>query len=82
MQIKKIIKSNGYDIFYLNISTAIAFPAAKAAYDAGVRKIIIHSHTTGIDEENTLKRLAFEQLHNRCKKKLYKYGTDFYACSP
>lgn len=82
MQIKKIIKSNGYDVFYLNISTAIAFPAAKAAYDAGVQRIIIHSHTTGIDVKNSVKRFALEQLHNRYKKKLYKYGTDFYACSP
>ena len=44
-QTQKIIQENGYDVVYLNISTAMDFIGAKAAKDAGVKEVILHSHS-------------------------------------
>lgn len=80
-KIKDIIKSNNYDMVYFNISTAIMFPGVLAAKTAQVKKIIIHSHSAGFDCVNKYKRKTFEFAHKICSKFLYKFGTDFYACS-
>lgn len=77
----EIIKKNGYDTAYFNISTALCFPGIKAAHDCGVNKIIIHSHNTSYDCSNSKKRFIMIKLNNICRKFIYKYGTDFYACS-
>lgn len=34
-----IIKKNGYDTAYFNISTAICYPGPKAAHDCGVKRL-------------------------------------------
>lgn len=80
-KIKNIIKSNNYDVVYFNISTAIVFSGVFAAKNAQVKKIIIHSHAAGYDCANKYKRKVFELSHKVCSKFLYKYGTNFYACS-
>ena len=56
-QTQKIIQENGYDVVYLNISTAMDFIGAKAAKDAGVKEVILHSHSGGNDCGNVCKRL-------------------------
>ena len=76
-----IIKKNGYDTAYFNISTAICYPGPKAAHDCGVKKVIIHSHNTWYDCPNPKKRALMIKLNNSCRSFLYKYGTDFYGCS-
>ena len=76
-----IIKKNGYDTAYFNISTAICYPGPKAAHDCGVKKVIIHSHSAWYDCSNPKKRALMIKLNNLCRNFLYKYGTDFYACS-
>ena len=79
--IREIIKKNDYDTAYFNISTALCFPGIKAAHDCGVNKIIIHSHNTWYDCNNSKKRFIMVRLNNICRKFIYKYGTDFYGCS-
>ena len=79
--IKALIQQNKYDTAYFNISTSICFLGPKAAKKCGIPKIIIHSHSSGYDCMNDKKRIVMTKLNNLCRNFIYKYGTDFYACS-
>ncbi len=79
-QIKKILKDK-YDVLYLNVSTALAFPAVLAAKSAKVKKIVVHSHSSGYDCESALKRRIMTLLHKICKVPLCLCATDFLSCS-
>jgi len=80
-QVCSIIKAGRYDAVYLNISTAIDCIAAIAAKHTGVKRRMIHSHSSGNDCESTLKRNIFNLIHKFCRLFLYRYGTEFYGCS-
>lgn len=80
-RVKRIIKKGRYDAVYLNISTAIDCIAAIAAKHAGVKKRMIHSHSSGNDCENAWRRWLFDVIHKSCRLFLYRYGTEFYGCS-
>lgn len=80
-EVKKIIQEGKYDTVYMNISTALAFPVLKAAYDCRVKKVIAHSHTSAVDEENFIKRQIFTMLHLVFKHSVCKYSNKFLACS-
>lgn len=80
-QVCSIIKAGRYDAVYLNISTAIDCIAAIAAKHTGVKRRMIHSHSSGNDCESTLKRNVFNLIHKFCRLFLYRYGTEFYGCS-
>ena len=80
-QMQKIIQENGYDVVYLNISTAMDFIGAQAAKDAGVKEVILHSHSGGNDCGNVCKRLLYDVLHKICRTFLFRLGTRHYACS-
>ncbi|MEG0546058.1 MAG: glycosyltransferase [Oscillospiraceae bacterium] len=81
ISISKLIKKNNYDTVYFNISTAISFIGPLAAKICKVKKVIIHSHTSGIDSANRKKRMIMTFINNVCKTILYKFGTNYYACS-
>lgn len=76
-----IFKQNKYDTAYFNFSTALGFLGPMAAQKCGVQKIVIHAHATGCDIANPYKRKLQVLLHKACKSFLYRFGTDFYACS-
>ena len=78
---KRLFTKEKFDVAYFNFSTALNFLGPLAAKKCGVQKIIIHSHTTGCDITNPYKRKLMTVLHSICRKFLYRYGTDFYACS-
>lgn len=80
-RVKSIIEKGRYDAVYLNISTAIDCVAAVAAKHAGVKKRMLHSHSSGNDCENVWKRRLFDAIHKSCRLFLYRYGTEFYGCS-
>ncbi len=80
-KVREILEQGAYDAVYFNISTAIDLIAAKAAKDAGVKRRMIHSHSSGNDCESKLKRFVFDTIHNLCKHFLYRYGNEFYGCS-
>lgn len=78
---KCIFKNKQYDTAYFNLSTALGFIGPLAAKKCGVKKIVIHSHTTGCDISNPYKRKLMMLLHKVCRRFLYRFGTAFYACS-
>ena len=80
-QVCALIHENKYDTVYLNISTAIDCITAFAAKKCKVPRRMIHSHSSGNDIENIVKRKIFDFLHRVGKIWLYKSGTHFFACS-
>ncbi|MGN0571506.1 MAG: glycosyltransferase [Candidatus Fimenecus sp.] len=78
---KKIFSHKKYDTAYFNLSTAIGFVGPYVAKRCGVEKIVIHSHTTGCDISNPYKRKLMTVIHRISRLILYRFGTDFYACS-
>lgn len=77
----RLFTQEKFDAAYFNFSTALNFLGPLAARKCGVPKVIIHSHATGFDNANVYKRKLMTALHHVCQKFLYRYGTDFYACS-
>lgn len=80
-QVCRIIEKERYDMVYLNVSTAIDCVAAWAAKKCKVKRIMIHSHSSGNDCENTPKRVIFNTIHYICRLFLYRAATEYYGCS-
>lgn len=75
----QVLKGNKYDIVHIHSEVAYKhFLYAFAAKKAGVKKIIIHSHSCNIDGNN--KGIKFI-LHQIFKNRVNKLGTYFLACS-
>lgn len=80
-KVKQLVQKNNYTIAYFNISEAFNSVAIKAARDCGIKKIIVHSHSAGIDSHNPIKRMVRFALHCIGKQFLTYWATDFFACS-
>ena len=80
-QVKERVCKKGYDVVYLNVSTAIDFVAAAAAFRMHVKTRIVHSHSSGNDCESRLKRYVFNAIHAICRCFLYRFATDCFGCS-
>lgn len=80
-QVSKILREGHYDIVYLNVSTAIDCVAAWAARNQKVKRVMLHSHSSGNDCENGLKRRVFNLIHWICRITFYKTATEYYGCS-
>ncbi len=76
---KKLMEDNKYDCVHIhhdasNLLLLYGFVAKKA----GVRKIVLHSHSTGTGDGNNKLRVL---IHMLCRPFLKYIGTDFLACS-
>lgn len=80
-QVCRIIERGSYDVVYLNISTAIDCVTAWAAKRKHVKRILLHSHSSGNDCESAVKRNVFNWIHYICRMTLHKTATEFYGCS-
>lgn len=66
-----LLKQNHYEIVHIHTFTSSGFiaPIAKLA---GVKKIVVHSHTAGFDKEQTF----FRKIYNELMKKFINYFSD------
>lgn len=80
-RIKEIIKENKYEVTYFNISTAIQCLGILASDKCHVDNCVVHSHSSGVDIENNIKRRFMKMLHFLCKGVVSKKATSFIACS-
>lgn len=80
-QVKNLIEKEGYEIVYLNISTAIDCIAAIAAKKCRVPRILLHSHSSGNDCETIWKRKILDGIHKFCRLFFFRFGTEYYGCS-
>lgn len=79
--IKRIIKENKYEVTYFNISTAIQCLGILAANKCKVENCVVHSHSSGVDIQNNIKRWLMKALHFVCKGVVSRKATSFIACS-
>ena len=76
------ILSNGFDAIHLHTSSWRGFLIEEVAMDMGISKVIVHSHSTGIDFESKEERDRIYADHIRYKEAFsMKYATDVCACS-
>lgn len=78
-ELRKVF-SNGYDIIHLNTSYWKSLEMERLAKECNIRRIIVHSHNTGIyDESDREEKLA---KHNLIRNSLTEdIATDYWACS-
>lgn len=80
-QIQEVF-SNGYDILHLNNCFWTGFMLEELAKNAGIRKVIVHSHSSFIDDPDEKKRAELRQRHEEVKRAFTPdLATDFWACS-
>lgn len=77
--LKKLLESEKYDCVHIHGDVSyLLYILGKASQDAGVNRIIFHSHAAGVDGRS---RKIKRALHFAFRSKLKKIGTDFAACS-
>ena len=77
--LKELIAEGGYSAVHIHADVANKlFVSALAAKHAGCKKILLHSHATGVEGN----RRFFKRLfHYACRRLLKYLGTDYLACS-
>lgn len=80
-QIRDIL-AKGYDVFHLHTCWWTGLLLEKLAIEAGIPKVIVHSHSTSIDVEDDLQRKQMTNIHETYRKQFnLSMATDFCACS-
>ena len=76
------IFEDGYDVLHLNNCFWTGFLLEELAKEAGIRKVIVHSHSSFIDEPDDEKRAQLLRRHEEVKRAFSpELATDFWACS-
>lgn len=80
-RIREILES-GYDVLHLNNCFWTGFLLEELAKEAGIRKVIVHSHSSFIDEPDDEKRAQLLRRHEEIKRAFPpELATDYWACS-
>lgn len=81
-EVKEILTEGRYDVFHLNTCYWTGFLLEEIAQEVGVPKVIVHSHSTFIDENDPDKREQLLRCHEEIKAIFpASLATDFWACS-
>lgn len=81
-EFREILKNGKYDVIHLHTKQWKSFLVEKLAREAGIKRIIVHAHSTGIDTSDPEKRKKEEALHQRRRNELTEdIATDYWACS-
>lgn len=76
------ILKNGFDIIHLHTSSWRGFMIEEIAMERHLPRVIVHSHSTGIDENDFKAREERIRVHEAFKHQFsMKYATDVWACS-
>lgn len=72
----------GYDIIHLHTSSWRGFLIEQTAMEMGIQRVIVHSHSTGIDAVDGVERERQMEEHEKYKSQFsMKYATDVWSCS-
>lgn len=78
-RLKRIVRDHGYTCVHIHADVANKlFVSGLACKLAGVKKILLHSHASGVDGNH---RIAKKIFHYTCRRFLRYIGTDFLTCS-
>lgn len=76
------ILSDGYDVLELHTSYWRGFMIEEIAMEIGIPRVIVHSHSSGLDNNNAVERDRQMKIHMQFKQAFgAQYATDFWACS-
>lgn len=76
------ILDEGYDILHLHTSFWTGFLLEEIAMKKGIRKVIVHAHSSFVEEADGEKRELLLKHHVQLKEEFSeKYATDLCACS-
>lgn len=79
LNLRKLLANNRYDAVHIHADVANKLlVSACAAKLAGCRKIIVHSHASGVDGDNRRLKMV---LHRVCRRLLRYVATDYLSCS-
>lgn len=78
-RLKELLKAECYDCVHIHGDVANKlFVSGLAAKQAGTKRIILHSHASGVDgNHRRIKRI----IHKLCRRFLKYVGTDYVSCS-
>ena len=77
----RITSQNNYDVAYFNISEAFNCIGILAAKKNNVDKVIVHSHSSGVDSNKKYVRIIRNCIHNIAKKIIVNKADVLCACS-
>ncbi len=81
-EFRKILEEGHYDIVHLHTKQWKSFLVEQIAKEVGVKKVVIHAHSSGVDALDDTKRKEEEELHKSVLNNLTEEtATDFWACS-
>lgn len=81
-EFRRILAEGNYDVVHLHTKHWKSFLVEQIAKEVGVKKIIIHAHSSGIDTLDKEKREKEIRLHNQVRENLWEgIATDFWTCS-
>lgn len=80
-EMKKLIQENQYDVAYFNVSEAYNCVGILAARLFGVKKIVVHSHSSGVENASTIKTAICKVANSICKCILVSCTDMQLACS-
>lgn len=76
------ILSEGYDVLHLHTCFWTGFRIEEIAREIGIKKVIVHSHSSAIDETDVRRRELLLKRHEEVKRSFSSdLATDFWACS-
>jgi len=76
------VLSEGYDVFHIHTSYWTGFLLEKLARDAGIKKVILHSHSSFVDEPDDARREILLKRHEEIKREFPAgLADEFWACS-
>ena len=76
------ILDNGYDVVHLHTKQWKDFTVEEICKERGIKKVIVHSHSTRCDNNDDEERRKETDIHNRVKAEFTEdLATDFWACS-
>ena len=81
-EFREILEKGKYDVVHLHTKQWKSILVEEIAKEVGVKKIIVHAHSTGIDTLDFKKRVCEMQLHQNVLETLDEtIATDFWTCS-
>ena len=81
-EFRQILIEGNYDIVHLHTKQWKSFEVEKIAKEVGVKRIIVHAHSSGINAIEKEKEEEEKLLHNKMREMLDEtIATDFWACS-
>lgn len=81
-EFRNILEQGEYDIVHLHTKQWKSMFVEEIAKEVGVKKVIVHAHSTGIDTIDEQKRNYEIKLHKETLQNVSEHiATDFWACS-